>query len=337
MPTSGVRTDSIIFSAKEKFMKRILLLSAAGFALFYYLLRAGAADQPKSDAPAAQSSTAAQTADDEADIRASGSAFITAYNARDAKKLTSFWSPDAVYSDPLTGEQVVGREAIEAMFADAFADKKDVKLTTDISSIEFVSPNVAIIRGVAHVTQPGEEPEDSDFTSVRIKRDGQWLIDRVTEVEKEKAPPSNYEHLKELEWMIGSWHDDDPRPGVEIQTDCDWTKHKNFITRSFAAAIGDEVKKSGMQIIGWDPVAKQIHSWVFDSDGGYGEGTWSHNDKQWIVHNSGTLPDGAKTTNVNIITMLDQDAYKWESINRTVGDELQPNIQPILIVRKADQ
>ena len=55
------------------------------------------------------------------------------------------------------------------------------------------------------------------------------------------------------------------------------------MTRSFAFAIGDQVNKSGMQIIGWDPVAKQIHSWVFDSDGGYGEGTWTHKGRQ-VVH-----------------------------------------------------
>ena len=28
------------------------------------------------------------------------------------------------------------------------------------------------------------------------------------------------------------------------------------------------------QRIGWDPAAKQIRSWEFDSEGGFGEGTW---------------------------------------------------------------
>ncbi|HZZ26899.1 MAG TPA: SgcJ/EcaC family oxidoreductase [Pirellulales bacterium] len=318
-------------------MKRFLFVTTAIMTLLFYFVIAGAADPPPQNTATAPSAAATKAADDEADIRASGAAFIEAYNARDAKKIAALWSPEAIYSDPLTGEEIVGRDAIEAMFKDAFADKKDVKLTTDISSIEFVSPNVAIVRGVAHVIQPGQEPEDSDFTSVRVKRGGQWLIDRVTEVEKEKAPPSNYQHLKELEWMIGSWHDDDPRPDVEIQTDCQWTKNKNFITRSFAAAIGNQVKKSGMQIIGWDPIAKQIRSWTFDSEGGYGEGTWSHNDNQWIIHNTGISPDGDKTTSVNILTMIDNNTCKWESVNRSIGGELLPNVEPILIVRKVEQ
>jgi uncharacterized protein (TIGR02246 family) len=325
---------------------RSILLFAMGLIVLCLLITARGADQPPAnklpavkppaDKPAAEAPAPLEQPNDEAAVRAAGAAFLEAYNARDAKKLAALWTPEATYSDPLTGEEIIGRAAIEAMFAEAFADKKDVKLTADISSVEFVSPNVAVTRGTAHVVRPGEEPDDSEFTAVRVKRDGQWLLDRVSEVEQEKTPPSNYEHLKPLEWMIGSWHDADPRDAVEIQTDCEWTKNKNFITRSFAVAIGDRVHKSGMQIIGWDPVAKQIHSWVFDSDGGYSEGTWNHKGNQWFIQNSGTLIDGAKATSVNIVTPIDDNSYKWESVSREVNGELQPNIDPVLVVRKTN-
>jgi uncharacterized protein (TIGR02246 family) len=287
-------------------------------------------------APASTAAPDDPRAADEAAIRKAGAAFLEAYNARDAKKLAALWSTEAIYVDPATGEEIVGRDEIEKVFADAFEDNEDDKLTTDVESIEFVSPNVAIIRGVAHVTKPGDEPNDSDFTVVRVKQNGQWLIDRVSEVETDKPPSSNYEHLKELEWMIGSWHDDDPRPAVEIQTDCDWTKNKNFMTRAFAVAIGDRVNKSGMQIIGWDPVAKQIRSWIFDSDGGFGEGTWTRKGDKWFIQNTGTLPDGGKATSLNVMTRLDNDSFKWESVNRDIDGEIQPNVEPVLVVRKAD-
>jgi uncharacterized protein (TIGR02246 family) len=295
-----------------------------------------AADNPGDAAAntAANAVSPEARAADEAAIRASGAAFVEAYNARDAKKLASLWTPEAIYIDPATGEQSVGRDEIEKVFADAFADQQDAKLVVDSASIEFVSPNVAVVRGSAHVVRQGEESSDSDFTSVRVKRDGKWLIDRVSEVETEKKPPSNYDHLKELEWMIGSWHDDDPRPGIEIQTDCEWTKNKNFITRSFAIAIGNQVNKSGMQIIGWDPNDKQIHSWVFDSDGGFGEGSWTHKGNKWFIQNSGTLPDGGKATSLNIITQLDDDSFQWESVNRDIDGQLQPNVSPVTVVRK---
>jgi hypothetical protein len=170
-----------------------------------------------------------------------------------------------------------------------------------------------------------------------VKQNGQWLIDRISEVEKEKPLPSNYEHLKELEWMIGSWHDDDPRPSVEIQTDCAWTKNKNFMTRSFAFAIGDQVKKSGMQIIGWDAANKQIRSWVFDSDGGFAEGTWKRKGDRWVIENTATLPDGSRASATNIMTKLDDNSFKWESVNRELDGELMPNVEPVLVVRKTDQ
>src|SRR5437660_9210658 len=95
------------------------------------------------DKPPAQTAAPAQQPNDEAAVRSAGAAFLEAYHARDAKKLAALWTPEATYSDPATGEEIVGRGAIEDMFAEAFADKKDVKLTVDIGSIDFVSPNVA--------------------------------------------------------------------------------------------------------------------------------------------------------------------------------------------------
>jgi uncharacterized protein (TIGR02246 family) len=311
----------------------------SAFAILFAIVvqLAGVAVARAADDAPQKSAAAADNADDEAAVRATGAGFITAYNARDSKKLAALWSPEAVYVDPMTGEEIVGRDAIEKVFADAFSDNQDIKLAVENVSVEFVSPNVAIVRGTAHVTRSGEESNDSEFTSVRVKQGGQWLIDRVSEVEKEKPLPSNYKHLKELEWMVGSWHDDDPRPSIEIQSDCEWTKNKNFLTRSFAIAIGNQVNKSGMQIIGWDPVAKQIHSWVFDSDGGFAEGTWNHKGNKWFIQNAGTLVDGGKTTGTNIVSFIDDNSFKWESVNREIDGELQPNVDPILVVRKTDQ
>jgi hypothetical protein len=135
--------------------------------------------------------------------------------------------------------------------------------------------------------------------------------------------------------MIGSWVDKDDNDKVTIQTDCEWTKNKNFMTRSFAAAIGDQVNKSGMQIVGWDPITKQIRSWVFDSDGGYSEGRWYRKgDNKWIVQQKGTIPDGGQTTATNIIKRIDDNSFTWQSIDRTVDGEMQPNVDEVLIVRK---
>ena len=163
-----------------------------------------------------------------------------------------------------------------------------------------------------------------------MKRDGQWLLDRVTE---EDVPEtlSHYTHLKELEWMIGTWIDSDDQGRVE--TTCEWTRNQNFITRSFAVSIQDRIELAGMQIIGWDPSAKQIRSWVFDSDGGFAEGRWAKKDNRWFVKTTGTTPDGLRSTSVNIITYVDDNQFEWQSVDRTVGGELLPNIDEVVVVR----
>ena len=97
---------------------------------------------------------------------------------------------------------------LEKYFTEALTDN-DTKLTVDVTSVDFVSPNVAIERGVAHVISPDGEVEDSAYSAVHVRQDGQWLLDRVTEEGVVKPPKSNYEHLKELEWMVGSWIDED--------------------------------------------------------------------------------------------------------------------------------
>jgi hypothetical protein len=168
---------------------------------------------------------------------------------------------------------------------------------------------------------------------VNIKRDGTWYVDRVTEEEPPLPPPTHYEQLKELEWMIGSWIDDND-PGVSIQTDCEWTKNQNFITRSFAVVVGAEIDMSGMQIIGWDPAENVIRSWVFDSDGGFGSGTWTKKENRWVIQTTGTLPDGGKSTATNIMTRIDDNSFTWQSINRGVDGELLPNVAEVVIVRK---
>jgi uncharacterized protein (TIGR02246 family) len=268
----------------------------------------------------------------EAAIRKAVESYVAAFNQGDAKALAGMWSPEAVYTNPLSGEQVVGRKAIEKQFAGIFAEAKGAKLAATTDSVQFISPSVAIEHGTAKVIRADQEPEESQYTAIYMKLDGQWLLDRVTE-EDVRVVKSNYEQLKELEWMIGTWVDQDEQ--ARIETTCKWTKNRNFITRMFSLTVRDRIEVSGMQIVGWDAESKQIRSWVFDSDGGFGEGIWSKKDKAWHIRATGVAPHGSRSSSTNIITYVDDDTFTWQSINRVAGGELLPNVDEVVVVRQA--
>jgi uncharacterized protein (TIGR02246 family) len=272
----------------------------------------------------------ADQAADKAAIEKAVASYTAAFNARDAKALAARWSPEAVYINPLTGSQVEGREAIAKEFTAILAHLEDTKLAVDVESIRFISPSVAVENGVARLISADGRPQESSYTAIHVKRDGKWLLDRVTELDI-PVVLSHYEQLKELEWMLGTWVDGDDHASIE--TTCQWTRNKNFITRSFTVSVEDRIDMTGMQLIGWDPAAKQIRSWVFDSDGGFAEGRWTKKDNRWSITTTGTTHDGLKATSVNVITYVDDNQFKWQSVNRTVDGELLPNIDEVVVVR----
>jgi uncharacterized protein (TIGR02246 family) len=278
----------------------------------------------------ARNEVLADQAEDEAAVRKSVESYTEAFNKQDAKTLAAHWSPEAVYTNPISGEAAVGREAIEQQFTDSFAKLKGAKLETTIDSIRFISPSVAVENGTTRVVVGDAKPTESSYSAIHVKREGKWLIDRVTEEDVPEVV-SNYEKLKGLEWMIGTWVDADEKSSV--QSTCQWSKNRNFIVRSFSITVGDRLDESGIQIIGWDPSAKQIRSWVFDSDGGIGEGTWTNKGNKWFIQAKDTSADGKNQISQNVLTMVDQDRFTWQSVDRQADGALLPNIDEVIVVR----
>lgn len=275
----------------------------------------------------------ADQAEDEAAIRASVAAYVVAFNKGDAKAIAEQWSPDAVYSNPMTGDEVTGRKAIEEQIVEIFKTAKETKIEVDVNSIRFLSPSVAIEEGTARVLRPGNAPDVTVYSCLHVKSGGNWLVDRMTE-QSESVFRSNYQHLKDLQWMIGTWVDQDDSATVE--TTSQWSKNQNFITRRFSVSIDGESDLSGVQIIGWDPVAQNIRSWVFDSDGGFGVSTWKKKENKWVINSSATLSDGRKASAVKTLTVIDDKTITWQASGRSLDGEILPNIDPIKLTRNSD-
>ncbi len=268
--------------------------------------------------------------DEQGAIRESVESYVSAFNRADADAIALLWSPEAVYTHPVSGQQFVGREAIQQQFTDTFADAKEAKLKLAVTtnSIQFISPGVAIEQGTAVLTGMDPTPVESEYSAIYVKRDGKWLMDRLSE-DVAFEPPSHHEQLKELDWLVGRWTDQDDQ--ATVVTECNWTKNKNFLVRSFTVTIQDRIDMSGIQFIGWDPSSKQIRSWVFDSDGGFGQGTWERKGNRWYVKQKGVLYDGRDSSSVNVISYLDDNSCTLQSIHRMVDGELLPNIDEVVV------
>jgi uncharacterized protein (TIGR02246 family) len=276
----------------------------------------------------------ADQAEDEAAIRKMVESYTSAFNKRDAKAVAAHWLPEAVYVDLDTRKQIVGRQAIEKHFFEEFKEIKNAKLAVNVESIRFISPHVAVEQGRATVTEPGKEPSKARYSAVHVKREGKWLLDRVSDADDEPSP-SHFDKLKELEWMVGSWVDNDDDDETTVEMACKWAKNQNFLVRTYTVTVRDELAVSGVQMIGWDASAKQIRSWAFDSDGGFSEGFWAKKGKSWYIQTKETQTDGQKASAVNILSQIDNNNFTWQSIDRQSGGVLLPNIGAMPVTRKA--
>ena len=141
--------------------------------------------------------------------------------------------------------------------------------------------------------------------------------------------------LEVLDWMVGKWIDEGE--DATIVTECSWTKNRKFLKRSFKVKIDEEVTLEGDQFVGWDPIAGQIRSWTFDSEGGIGEGLWIRDGNRWLVKASFVLSDGVRASALNVYTYVDADTIRWQSTNREIAGELQPNIPEVTVVRQKEE
>jgi hypothetical protein len=98
--------------------------------------------------------------------------------------------------------------------------------------------------------------------------------------------------------------------------------------------MGDDVTLEGTQVVGWDPIESQIRSWTFDSEGGFGQGRWIQDGNRWLVKTSYVLASGERASALNVFTYVDQNTFRWQSIGREIGGELQPNIPEVTVVRQ---
>jgi uncharacterized protein (TIGR02246 family) len=291
------------------------------------------AAQPRQEAaPAATTAVApADRPEDRAAIYAMAEAFTRAYNAGDAKSLAALFTDDAEVIDE-EGIRIHGGPEIETAYAGIFQARPGAAIEISRASLRFLGPDVATEEGHTRIKPRGGSPESlRRYTLLYVRQGNRWLYSMVREEHPQVLTP--HEHLKELEWLIGEWVDEGSE--ATVHATCRWTPDKNFLLRDFLVHAHGRPVMTVNQRIGWDPLTKQIKSWFFDSEGGYGSALWVRHGDQWIIKSTGVLPDGKTATATNVLTKLSPTQARWLSSERTVGGESIPEQLETFMVRRA--
>jgi uncharacterized protein (TIGR02246 family) len=264
-----------------------------------------------------------RAADTEA-IKKAGQSFVKAYLAGDAKAMAAHWTENGeYYSDD--GTVLRGRADIEKSYAALFAKKNPhTEADIEVTSIRFPSKDSAIEEGYFRVRTGKELPVSSKYSVLHVREGGKWRMAVVREW------PTVGVSLLDLEWLIGTW--EAKRGDTEVRTTYEWWGDKSFVRVKISIKQKDSTRE-GFQMVCKDLSTGMIRSWTFDSEGSFGEATWTRDGKKWVQDSAGVLEDGSVLAATNFLTPIDNDSFTFQSVQRSVGGEDIDDIPPVRVTR----
>lgn len=284
--------------------------------------------QPKAAEPSASESRAMELRA----IRTASGEFQNAFNQHDAKSLSELWTEDGEYVDE-SGRTLTGRAAIQKEYEDYFAVNDDVKIAVVIDSIRLLSDTAAIEDGRTYLEPlPEGAPGMGRYMVVHVKVNGKWLMSSVRDANV--ATASGYNNVADLEWLIGTWVAEEH--GGKMVSVCRWVANKSFVERTYTTTHADHTQSSGVQLIGYNPAAGHVQSWNFSSDGGHAIGVWTARENGWEAAIEGVTGEGASTTAVNVLTRIDDNAYSWQSTQRSHNGQALPDTDEVVMKRQVE-
>jgi uncharacterized protein (TIGR02246 family) len=283
-----------------------------------------------------------ERAADEQAIRAAAAAYQKAVESGDEAAVASLWLADGDIIDA-AGNRIAAPVAAAAPTSpdgagSAGSGTVAPECRVSPTSIRFVGPDTAIEDGTLEIVPQTGAALAGRFSAVWVRHEGRWKLAAVREAASE--PPMGAEALAELDWLVGDWlvvEDPDAptepgRPAIEVSAR--WNDERTFLTRELTSTVAPgEPPVRITQRIGWDPLAKSIHSWVFGSDGTHGEAIWTRDGQSWIAQARTVGPDGTQGSTVTTYTPVGQDRCLWRSVPTDVGGRQLPAVD-LVMVRK---
>jgi len=279
----------------------------------------------------ALSAFAAETPDDAAAaaVRKSAQQLVTAFNAGKVDEVAGSFLPKGEMIDE-DGTVYQGPQEIKGLLNAFFKQFAGAKLTLNIESVRLVGP-VAIDEGTRTMTTAdGAVKSQFRYIGVWAKTDKGWKLASFRDIADDPAP-TPHENLEPIAWLIGDWVNEGADGKVAISYR--WSDDKNFLLGDFKMKSADGTPRTSSQRIGWDPAAGKIHSWLFDSDGGFGEGFWTSDDDGIVIKSSSVNPDGKTASATMKINSKDKDHFSIAGIDRIVGDSREDDFD-ITVTRR---
>ena len=168
---------------------------------------------------------------------------------------------------------------------------------------------------------------------------------------EDKAPPGNYEHLKKLEPLIGTWTgefvapQDHPTANIKkgdkltLTSTYKWDLDKSAITNHNTIGVpGSDPVWQGTFFIGWDTANKRIVCSAFEFTGGHAVmHDWEIKGDKVTFKAKGSLPAGNKTAWTMAFSDIKKDSFVWQMIDMTVdGKEVEPGLLMKWTLKRAE-
>lgn len=276
-----------------------------------------------------------------AEIRHTLGEYLSAFNRHDDAALASYWSESAENVDLDSGRRVDGRDAVRQVFSALFSRDAAAAIDLDVDSIRPIADDVAVVDGISRMSFSEGHEASSRFSAVLVRHEGRWQIESVRESAAPAPIVEQASPLQLLEWLRGEWEGIDSNVPVAIK--CHWSVGGTYLVRSHRLQeSGAEAAREITEIIGHDPVTGSVRSWIFCSNGSFGEASWipeSGGERhgplvgRWNVLVTGTLADGTSVQGSLEITRIGDDGLTCILAGEGIEGLLAPENDYVRVAR----
>jgi ketosteroid isomerase-like protein len=265
----------------------------------------------------------------EKEILGSMERLLTAFNKSDIDGLLNSFLKEGELIDD-AGNVYSGHDQIRELAKAYFEKYPGAQTAAELESVRSAGGIVFADGKRTISTKDGKSVALIRFSSVWQKTDQGFRLASIRDFAEPVLPTPN-EALQGISWLVGDWINEGADARVHIKYQ--WSEDNNFILGTIAMHADGKMTTSSSQRIGWDPILGSYRSWVFDRDGGYGEGVWSEAEDGWSIQSSAVTPEGGKGSATMKIIPQSFDRFTIRGSNRTVNGQSEPDYE-IVIVKK---